>query len=144
MSQNDLIIMALAVLIVGVILYKQINKVTQNITINDENPNLAYSKFCSAIDDQIDILRQKALENQILNQDNKDEILENLSDFSKELVFIESLNSKESDKRQEKLFGLLSRIDEFVEQNFINGKDIASDIKDNLKIEFDKLGLDRG
>ena len=144
MSQNDLIIMALAVLIVGVILYKQINKVTQNITINDENPNLAYSKFCSAIDDQIDILRQKALENQIVNQDNKDEILENLSDFSKELVFIESLNSKESDKRQEKLFGLLSRIDEFVEQNFINGKDIASDIKDNLKIEFDKLGLDRG
>ncbi|MDY5519594.1 hypothetical protein [Campylobacter lanienae] len=144
MSQNDLIIMALAVLIVGVILYKQINKVTQNITINDENPNLAYSKFCSAIDDQIDILRQKALENQILNQDNKDEILENLSDFSKELVFIESLNSKESDKWQEKLFGLLSRIDEFVEQNFINGKDIASDIKDNLKIEFDKLGLDRG
>ncbi|ARQ97647.1 MAG: hypothetical protein MR376_07825 [Campylobacter lanienae] len=144
MSQNDLIIMALAVLIVGVILYKQINKVTQNITINDENPNLAYSKFCSAIDDQIDILRQKALENQILNQDNKDEILENLSDFSKELVFIESLNSKESDKWQEKLFGLLSRIDEFVEQNFINGKDIARDIKDNLKIEFDKLGLDRG
>ena len=143
MSQNDLIIMALAVLIVGVILYKQINKVTQNITINDENPNLAYSKFCSAIDDQIDILRQKALENQIVNQDNKDEILENLSDFSKELVFIESLNSKESDKWQEKLFGLLSRIDEFVEQNFINGKDIASDIKDNLKIEFDKLGLDR-
>ena len=144
MSQNDLIIMALAVLIVGVILYKQINKVTQNITINDENPNLAYSKFCSAIDDQIDILRQKALENQIVNQDNKDEILENLSDFSKELVFIESLNSKESDKWQDKLFGLLSRIDEFVEQNFINGKDIASDIKDNLKIEFDKLGLDRG
>ncbi|WP_096029527.1 hypothetical protein [Campylobacter lanienae] len=144
MSQNDLIIMALAVLIVGVILYKQINKVTQNITINDENPNLAYSKFCSAIDDQIDILRQKALENQILNQDNKDEILENLSDFSKELVFIESLNSKESDKWQEKLFELLSRIDEFVEQNFINGKNIASDIKDNLKIEFDKLGLDRG
>ncbi|WP_096015938.1 hypothetical protein [Campylobacter lanienae] len=144
MSQNDLIIMALAVLIVGVILYKQINKVTQNITINDENPNLAYSKFCSAIDDQIDILRQKALENQIVNQDNKDEILENLSDFSKELVFIESLNSKESAKWQEKLFGLLSRIDEFVEQNFINGKDIASDIKDNLKIEFDKLGLDRG
>ncbi|MDD7513756.1 MAG: hypothetical protein PUK08_00880 [Campylobacter lanienae] len=144
MSQNDLIIMALAVLIVGVILYKQINKVTQNITINDENPNLAYSKFCSAIDDQIDILRQKALENQIVNQDNKDEILENLSDFSKELVFIESLNSKESDKWQEKLFGLLSRIDEFVEQNFINGKDIARDIKDNLKIEFDKLGLDRG
>ncbi|WP_096027217.1 hypothetical protein [Campylobacter lanienae] len=144
MSQNDLIIMALAVLIVGVILYKQINKVTQNITINDENPNLAYSKFCSAIDDQIDILRQKVLENQILNQDNKDEILENLSDFSKELVFIESLNSKESDKWQEKLFELLSRIDEFVEQNFINGKNIASDIKDNLKIEFDKLGLDRG
>lgn len=144
MSQNDLIIMALAVLIVGVILYKQINKVTQNITINDENPNLAYSKFCSAIDDQIDILRQKALENQIVSQDNKDEILENLSDFSKELVFIESLNSKESDKWQEKLFGLLSRIDEFVEQNFINGKDIARDIKDNLKIEFDKLGLDRG
>ena len=144
MSQNDLIIMALAVLIVGVILYKQINKVTQNITINDENPNLAYSKFCSAIDDQIDILRQKALENQIVNQDNKDEILENLSDFSKELVFIESLNSKESDKWQEKLFGLLSRIDEFVEQNVIHGKDIASDIKDNLKIEFDKLGLDRG
>lgn len=144
MSQNDLIIMALAVLIVGVILYKQINKVTQNITINDENPNLAYSKFCSAIDDQIDILRQKALENQIVNQDNKDEILENLNDFSKELVFIESLNSKESDKWQEKLFGLLSRIDEFVEQNFINGKDIARDIKDNLKIEFDKLGLDKG
>ena len=126
------------------LLYKQINKVTQNITINDENPNLAYSKFCSAIDDQIDILRQKALENQIVNQDNKDEILENLSDFSKELVFIESLNSKESDKWQEKLFGLLSRIDESVEQNFINGKDIARDIKDNLKIEFDKLGLDRG
>ena len=144
MAQNELMRMALAVWTVGVILYKQINKVTQNITINDENPNLAYSKFCSAIDDQIDILRQKALENQIVNQDNKDEILENLSDFSKELVFIESLNSKESDKWQEKLFGLLSRIDEFVEQNFINGKDIASDIKDNLKIEFDKLGLDRG
>ncbi|WP_086241351.1 hypothetical protein [Campylobacter devanensis] len=144
MAQNDLIIMAVAVLIVGVILYKQINKVTQNITNDDENPNLVYSKFCDAIDNQIDILRQNTQEDIILEPNKKDEILEALSDFSKELVFIESLNSKDSDKWQEKLFGLLSRIDEFVEKNFINGKDIASDIKDNLKIEFDKLGLDRG
>ncbi|WP_086238396.1 hypothetical protein [Campylobacter devanensis] len=144
MAQNDLIIMAVAVLIVGVILYKQINKVTQNITNDDENPNLVYSKFCDAIDNQIDILRQNTQEDMILEPNKKDEILEALSDFSKELVFIESLNSKDSDKWQEKLFGLLSRIDEFVEKNFINGKDIASDIKDNLKIEFDKLGLDRG
>ena len=62
MTQNDLIIMATVVLIVGVILYKQINKVTQNITNEDENPNLAYSKFCDAIDKQIDILRKKTQE----------------------------------------------------------------------------------
>ena len=71
MAQNDLIIMAVAVLIVGVILYKQINKVTQNITNDDENPNLAYSKFCDAIDKQIDILRQNTQEDMILEPNKK-------------------------------------------------------------------------
>ncbi|MEE3704304.1 hypothetical protein V2I29_01730 [Campylobacter sp. CX2-8023-23] len=144
MGQNDLIIMALAVLVVGVILYKQINKVTQNITTEDENPNLAYSKFCGEIDNQIDILRQIALDNGILYPDKKDEILENLSDFSKELVFIESLNSKDSTKWQSKLFDLLSRVDDFVELNFINGKEIADKVKNSLKTEFNRLGLDKG
>lgn len=143
MTQNDLIMMATAVLIVGVILYKQINKVTQNITNEDENPNLAYSKFCDAIDKQIDILRQKTQENMILESDKKDEILETLSDFSKELVFIESLNSKDSTQWQNKLFALLSRLDTFVESNFIDGEQLASDIKENLRVEFNRLGLDR-
>lgn len=143
MAQNDLIIMAVAVLIVGVILYKQINKVTQNITNDDENPNLVYSKFCDAIDNQIDILRQNTQEDMILEPNKKDEILEALSDFSKELVFIESLNSKDSTQWQSKLFALLSRLDSFVESNFINGEQIARSIKESLRDEFNRLGLDR-
>jgi uncharacterized protein YoxC len=143
MTQNDLIIMATAVLIVGVILYKQINKVTQNITNEDENPNLTYSKFCDAIDKQIDILRQKTQEDIILELNKKDEILETLSDFSKELVFIESLNSKDSTQWQNKLFALLSRLDAFVESNFIDGEQLANDIKENLRGEFNRLRLDR-
>ncbi|WP_086252427.1 MULTISPECIES: hypothetical protein [Campylobacter] len=143
MAQNDLIIMAVAVLIVGVILYKQINKVTQNITNDDENPHLVYSKFCDAIDNQIDILRQNTQEDMILEPNKKDEILEVLSDFSKELVFIESLNSKDSTQWQSKLFALLSRLDSFVESNFINGEQLARSIKENLRDEFNRLGLDR-
>lgn len=143
MAQNDLIIMAVAVLIVGVILYKQINKVTQNITNDDENPNLVYSKFCDAIDNQIDILRQNTQEDMILEPNKKDEILEALSDFSKELVFIESLNSKDNTQWQSKLFALLSRLDSFVESNFINGEQLARNIKENLRDEFNRLGLDR-
>lgn len=143
MAQNDLIIMAVAVLIVGVILYKQINKVTQNIANDDENPNLAYSKFCDAIDKQIDILRQNTQEDMILEPNKKDEILETLSDFSKELVFIESLNSKDSTQWQSKLFALLSRLDSFIESNFINGEQLASNIKENLRGEFNRLRLDR-
>lgn len=143
MQQNDLIIMALAVLVVAVILYKQINKITQNITIEDENPNLAYSKFCDAIDEQIAILRQLAQDDKIVELNKKDEILESLSDFSKELVFIESLNSKDSTQWQSKLFALLNRVDDFVESHFIDGDQVANKIKENLKEEFNKLGLDR-
>lgn len=143
MSQNDLIIMALAVLVVGVILYRQINKLSDNITFEDENPNLAYAKFCNAIDLQIDMLRQKALENEISLLDKKDQILESLSDFSKELVFIESLNSKDNNQWQSKLFALLSRLDEFVQDYFNNGEELAKQIKENLRIEFNRLRLDR-
>ena len=72
--------------------------------------------------------------------ESKDKFLESLSEMSKKLTFIETMNTaRDSDKWESELFEVLSKLDELVEANFKDGKLVSNEIRDRLGAEFAKL-----
>ncbi len=75
---------------------------------NGANPATRdYAGFCAAIDAELDALREVCAGEPVK--------LAKLAAFSKELVFIQTMGREVKDARwEEKLFGFLSRVDDFV------------------------------
>ncbi|HDX6325000.1 TPA: hypothetical protein RPW20_001686, partial [Campylobacter fetus subsp. venerealis] len=54
MGEQDIILIAIVVMIIAAILNSQINKLTKKIEKDELNPNLSYyDSFCNAIDEKI-------------------------------------------------------------------------------------------
>ncbi|MDO5046310.1 hypothetical protein [Campylobacter sp.] len=149
----DIVTMTIVVsLAVGAILYMQIQKITKNI---DENGTLAnnspenlkqisvdkYKKFCELINNELRELKNMALYDDALkSKELKDNFLENLSEMSKKLAFIETMNAnKDSQKWEAELFEILSKLDELIEANFKDGERVSDEIRDRLQNEFSKI-----
>lgn len=143
------IIVSLAVV---AIIYMQIQKITQKIdesglTANNSPENLKrisaekYKKFCDLINNELRELKNMALYDDMLKDaESKDKFLESLSEMSKKLTFIETMNTaRDSDKWESELFEVLSKLDELVEANFKDGKRVSDEIRDRLGAEFAKL-----
>ncbi|ABK82053.1 hypothetical protein Q4Y15_000441 [Campylobacter fetus] len=142
MGEQDIILIAIVVMIIAAILNSQINKLTKKIEKDELNPNLSYyDSFCNAIDEKISWLRELVTDGNINDSASKDTCLEMLSNFSKELVFLQTMNTNTKDKAvwEEKLFNFLSKIDDFVISNLKDAENVSQKIKDDLKAEFDKL-----
>ncbi|QQF51585.1 hypothetical protein [Campylobacter fetus] len=142
MGEQDIILIAIVVMIIAAILNSQINKLTKKIEKDELNPNLSYyDSFCNAIDEKISWLRELVTDGNINASVSKDTCLEMLSNFSKELVFLQTMNTNTKDKAvwEEKLFNFLSKIDDFVISNLKDAENVSQKIKDDLKAEFDKL-----
>ncbi|ANE36071.1 putative membrane protein [Campylobacter iguaniorum] len=142
MAEKDIILMLIAVMIVGVVLNTQIKRVTKRLDIEETNPNLGYySDFCNAIDEKILMLKELVQDAKILETSDMDGCLEALSNFSKELVFIQTMNTNNKDKDlwEEKLFGFLSKLDDFIMQNMQDAKAISDEMKSDLKDKFESL-----
>ncbi len=111
MSQNDLLLMAVAVGVLALLVRWQIAKLSQRVASGEAVlPNVGkrdYSGFCEAIDQELGRLKEACKEDEAS--------LEAVAAFVKELVFIQSMGVSVSNERwEEKLFGFLSRVDEFV------------------------------
>lgn len=149
----DIFTMTIVVsLAVAAIIYMQIQKITKNI---DQNGTLAnnspenlrqisvqkYKDFCELINSELRELKNMALYDDMLKDaELKDSFLESLSEMSKKLTFIETMNTaRNPDKWESELFEVLNRLDELVEANFKDGERVSDEIRDRLSAEFAKL-----
>ncbi|QCD52457.1 hypothetical protein [Campylobacter sp. RM16192] len=143
------IIVSLAVV---AIIYMQIQKITQNIdasgvVANNSPENLRqisvdkYKKFCELINNELRELKNMALYDDALKSDDlKDKFLESLSEMSKKLTFIETMNAnKDSEKWEAELFEILNKLDTLIDENLKDSERINDEIRDRLKSEFDRI-----
>lgn len=143
MNTHDLVLMMFAAAIVSGILYRQIS-IFSSKTNNDEDLKGSidgYKKFCNAINEKIKWLCLLAQTAKFKEGVDKQVVLDRLNSFGKELDFIQTMSATNINKSawEEKLFGFLSKIDEFIEANFADPKNIIDQMKADLKKEFEKI-----
>jgi len=136
------------VAMIAFILMKQIKHITGNLDIQgDTNSFDKYSKFSVAIQNHIraiklDIDSTKQIENPryvLKDEESEEDLIEDLSDFLRKLVFFETLlaKSKTSTEIEGELFGILSQLDTFIKQNCEDGEVLAEELRDNLKAQYE-------
>jgi thioester dehydrase family protein len=148
-SQSFIVIIAVAV-----VLYMQIQRLTKSIdekqaveqnstkkATSDTGISAKYGEFCEAINSELRELKNIALyDDGLKDEELKDKFLENLSDLSKKLAFIETMNSnKSSEKWESELFALLNKLNDLVERNLKDGEKIADEIKNRLEARYKGL-----
>lgn len=134
MSQNDLLLMAVAVGILALLVRWQIAKLSQRVASGEAIlPSVGkrdYSGFCETVDQELDRLKEACKEDGAS--------LETVAAFAKELVFIQSMGENVSNERwEEKLFGFLSRVDEFVLTKL--GQEYLDEMKARLMAAYSQL-----
>ncbi|QCD45142.1 putative membrane protein [Campylobacter mucosalis] len=138
---------------VALALYMQIQRLTKNIDANEanekpsntrykisqqENKSAKYIAFCDIIDEKIRELR--AMADDMAIDGKKDEFLENLSQISKKLTFVQTMNTNsDTTKWEAELFEILERIENLVSLNLKDGESINSKLRDSLRDEFKNL-----
>jgi len=129
--------------LIAYIMIKQVGHITNNLDQKgDTNSFDKYAKFSVAIQNHIraiklDIDSTKAIEKPryiLKNKESEEDLIEDLSDFLRKLVFFETLLAKKktSSEIEGELFGLLSQLDTFIKQNCEDGEVLAEELRDNL------------
>ena len=137
------------VAMIAFILMKQIKHITGNLDIQgDTNSFDKYSKFSVSIQNHIraiklDIDSTKKIENPryiLLENIDEEDSIELLSDYLRKLVFFETLLAKKktADEIESELFGILSKVDEFLKENCFEGDQLADELRDNLLAEYER------
>ncbi|MGG7073385.1 hypothetical protein U5B43_03855 [Campylobacter sp. 9BO] len=143
-------LMLLVVVAVGFALYMQIQKITQNIDANEalngqnygnftEQDDIEkYKAFCDKIDQKIREFR--ALLDDELIEGKKDGFLEKLSQISKKLIFIQTMNNNSSkEKWENELFLLLVQIEESINFGVKDAQNAIENMRNDLKQSFENL-----
>ena len=154
---NQIEIYIIIAVVAGVLLYLQIQKFTKRLDEEEaefgaprsqisaltlQNSSEKYQKFCDSIDAQLRELKQHALYDKALkNEDTQEKFLEELSNISKKLTFVQTMNAntKDSGKWESELMEILSRIERLVDENFKEPKETNDKIRESLKEEFTRL-----
>ncbi|MSN97089.1 hypothetical protein F1B92_07945 [Campylobacter sp. FMV-PI01] len=137
-------IMFVVALVIGIIIYIQIQKITQNIDDKESQVSIdKYIKFCDIISDTIEeIYKDIKLENIELKDNlSKDEVLEKLSILQKELVFLQNMSNgnKSSKSWEERLFAFLSKFDKIIDDYIKNGQEKNDEIRIKLQNSYKDL-----
>ena len=137
-------LMLVVALVVGFIIYKEISKVTSNIDISEQNPDMSkYSKFCDFIDDEITSVKNSLmLENiKLKNESLKDEFLDKVSTLSKELVFLQNMSSsnKNANDWEKRLFDFLNKFEILNDEYLQNSQSLNDEIRQRLADKFRNL-----
>lgn len=137
-------LMLVVALVVGFIIYKEISKVTSNIDILEQNPDMSkYSKFCDFIDDEITSVKNSLmLENiKLKNEGLKDEFLDKVSTLSKELVFLQNMSSSNKNAKdwEKRLFDFLNKFESLNDEYLQNSQNLNDEIREKLANKFRNL-----
>lgn len=137
-------LMLVVALVVGFIIYKEISKVTSNIDIQEQNPDMSkYSKFCDFIDDEITSVKNSLmLENiKLKNEGLKDEFLDKVSTLSKELVFLQNMSSSNKNAKdwEKRLFDFLNKFESLNDEYLQNSQNLNDEIRERLANKFRNL-----
>lgn len=137
-------LMLVVALVVGFIIYKEISKVTSNIDIHEQNPDMSkYSKFCDFIDDEITSVKNSLmLENiKLKDEDLKDVFLDKVSTLSKELVFLQNMSSSNKNAKdwEKRLFDFLNKFESLNDEYLQNSQNLNDEIREKLANKFRNL-----
>lgn len=134
------LMLAVAV-IVGVVIYMEINKKLPHINDQELNPDMSrYMIFADNIDSEIDGLRKALLFGDIELKigEQKDEFLEKLSALRKELEFLQTSHTtnKNANVWEEKLAEFLAKFESIVEEYIKDGEAKNDEIRNTLQSKF--------
>lgn len=137
-----LLIAALAFLALYFAIQKFTIKADENALLEPIKADV-YPKFCDMIDGKIrefkSLLKDDKLK--VKDEDKKDEFLEKLSDLSRELTFIQTMNLSKKDDGlwQKELFDFLSKLDELLLNFLEDGQKESEELREFLMNEFQRL-----
>lgn len=133
-----------------ILLFTQIKKITDKFdkeayeqglepSSTDQNlPALAskYSVFCDSIDSEIRALR--GLDESALKDVQKDKFLQRLSEVSRKLAYVQSMNinTKDKSKWESEIYAILMQIEGIVDEFCLNAEGIKDAIRERLKDKF--------
>lgn len=142
MIATYLLIAALAFLALYFAIQKFTLKVDENALLEPIKADL-YPKFCDIINDKIKEFKDMLKEDKISLKDTekKDIFLEKLSDLSRELTFIQTMNlSKKNDELwQSELFSFLKELENLLLDYLNDGEKQSDELREFLMNEFQKL-----
>ncbi|EGK8090063.1 hypothetical protein IO396_000033 [Campylobacter lari] len=137
-----LLISAIAFLILFFAIKKYTLKLDKQVLL-EPIKNDIYPEFCDLINEEIRNIKNNLLQNTftLQNENNKDKFLENLSDMSRKLNHIQTMNlSKKSNALwEEALFGFLKELEKLNEQYLKNSDEINDSIRTSLQEKFSNL-----
>ncbi|MBR8464070.1 hypothetical protein KDD93_05720 [Campylobacter sp. faydin G-24] len=154
---NEIQLYLFIAIVAGFVLYMNIQKLTRNIdktqaqnlssnthslSVDEAIDTRKYQHFCDAIDIQIREIKQKGLyDGKLKNDELKDSFLESLSNLSKKLTFIQTmnLNTKNPQKWENEITELLERLTVIIDENLKDSEAINDEVRDNLKVAFENL-----
>ena len=96
-----------------------------------------YPEFCEVINDKIRAFKEHNLK----NQNNREQFLEKLSDLSRELAFIQTMNlsNKNNNIWENELFEFLKKLENILIHFLENGEEEAENLRESLMQEFQRL-----
>lgn len=139
----NLMVMFAAAVIVGLVIWAQIQKLSIKLDEMEANPDTSrYVKFCDIIDSELLRLKDMVKNEEILADESKeDEVLSRITSLSSELVFIQNMHStnKNSKVWEEKLAEFLNKVDDLIDENFKNSDEISNKFRENLQKSFGEI-----
>ncbi|HEG2606472.1 hypothetical protein [Campylobacter sp. W0066.1] len=137
-----LLISAIAFLILFFAIKKYTLKLDEQALL-EPIKNDIYPEFCDLINEEIRNIKNNLLQNTftLQNENHKDEFLENLSDMSRKLNHIQTMNlsKKNSALWEETLFEFLKEFENLNEQYLNNGEKINDSMRTSLQEKFSNL-----
>ncbi|MCV3453662.1 hypothetical protein L8W55_02520 [Campylobacter sp. FU_520] len=137
-----LLISAIAFLILFFAIKKYTLKLDEQALL-EPIKNDIYPEFCDLINEEIRNIKNNLLQNTftLQNENHKDEFLENLSDMSRKLNHIQTMNlsKKNSALWEETLFEFLKEFEKLNEQYLNNGEKINDSMRTSLQEKFSNL-----
>lgn len=136
MLEIYLLIAALSFLFIYFAVKKIVLNVDNKILLEPIKMDI-YPEFCEVINDKIRAFKEHNLK----KQNNREQFLEKLSDLSRELTFIQTMNlsNKNNNIWENELFEFLKKLENILIHFLENGEEEAENLRESLMQEFQRL-----
>ncbi|MBF7042386.1 hypothetical protein IY971_03090 [Campylobacter volucris] len=137
-----ILISAIAFLILFFAIKKYTLNLDEKALLEPIKTNL-YPEFCDLINEEMRNIKNQLLQDEIKlkEQEQKEQFLEALSDMSRKLNHLQTMNLSKKDDAlwQEMLFNFLSGLEELNKQYLLNAQEINDVIRNSLQEKFTNL-----